>query len=148
MINTVQFSFAILNTRTCTRMYIFTYEYIIILYYIFHTNGEFFKFVRVLLKVLGFSSAANGNLLSQLTQDTGAQKRRCNWLLEIHEACNVHNIRLTETGRKIALASAPKRQARGLCYSEGHSIRKGPNLDRQRSLLCTVSRNSLLHLSY
>ena len=60
-------------------------------------------------------------------------------------ATDVHNIRYTETGKGIALASAPKRQARGLCYSEGYSIRKGPNLDRRRSLLCTVSRNSLLH---
>ena len=122
-------------------MYPYVFTNIIVLYKIFRTNGEFFKFVRVLLKVLGFCSAVNGNLLSQLTQDTGAQKRCCNWLLKIYEACNVHNIRYTETGRGIALASAPKRQARGLCYSEGHSIRKGPNLDRRRSLLCTVSHN-------
>ena len=128
-------------------MYPYVFTNITVLYYIFHTNGEFFKFIRVLLKILGFSSASNGNLLSQLTQDTGAQKRRCNWLLEIHEACNAHNIRLTETGKGIALASAPKRQARDLCYSEGHSIRKGPNLDRRRSLLYTVSRNSLLHFN-
>ena len=57
------------------------------LYVVFkRTGGEFFKFVRGLLIFLVFSCVFFRNLFSQPTQDTGAEKRRCNWLLKIQNA--------------------------------------------------------------